>query len=338
MSSSSACLLLPAARVRVGDVLALLRGCHRLPPGLRPRLARLTGTALAAAAALGIGACGGSDATPPRSVVSVQLITSNLSPRVGEIIRVGATPQDAAGVPVQGVVCTFISDPPGVASVDVNGAVTALAVGTATITATCQGKSASVAITVRPREVSLTINKVGTGTGAVFALPSGNGTLYTYDQGTVVTLTASPVEGSTFGGWTGACQGAALTCTVTMDASKTVTATFNLCPTSYCGSISVPLISLNYTPSGFGFNWSGSVNLQFAPAPRSGIRIGVVLNAQSISGSGSTTGATTMQLQLSGGSVACALVNPSYLVITDLDRPTPALAIVTITWNKTGCP
>ncbi|MFN2590153.1 MAG: hypothetical protein ABR518_05240 [Actinomycetota bacterium] len=41
-----------------------------------------------------------------------------------------------------------------------------------------------------------------------------------------MTLTATAASGSTFTGWSGACSGTAATCTVTMDAAKTATATF----------------------------------------------------------------------------------------------------------------
>ncbi len=47
-----------------------------------------------------------------------------------------------------------------------------------------------------------------------------------YNPGTTVTLTAKANSGSTFTGWTGACLGNALTCTVTMNAASAVTATF----------------------------------------------------------------------------------------------------------------
>lgn len=48
----------------------------------------------------------------------------------------------------------------------------------------------------------------------------------TYDAGTVVTLTATPDTGNTFDGWDGDATGSASTMTITMDADKSVTATF----------------------------------------------------------------------------------------------------------------
>jgi hypothetical protein len=47
-----------------------------------------------------------------------------------------------------------------------------------------------------------------------------------YDTGTIVTLTAAPDAGSYFAGWSGDCTSLALTCKVTMDGDKDVTATF----------------------------------------------------------------------------------------------------------------
>ena len=43
---------------------------------------------------------------------------------------------------------------------------------------------------------------------------------------TLVTLKATPASKFTFGGWGGACSGTAVTCTVTVDAAKSVSATF----------------------------------------------------------------------------------------------------------------
>ncbi len=50
----------------------------------------------------------------------------------------------------------------------------------------------------------------------------------TLPSGTLVTLTATPKPGYTFGGWSGACSGTNPSCTVTMAAIKSVTAIFAL--------------------------------------------------------------------------------------------------------------
>jgi hypothetical protein len=77
---------------------------------------------------------------------------------------------------------------------------------------------------------SLTITTSGTGSGTVSSSPAGtscgSGCL-SFAAGTVVTLTATPNTGATFAGWSGACSGAG-GCTVTMNSSQAVIATFNL--------------------------------------------------------------------------------------------------------------
>ena len=77
----------------------------------------------------------------------------------------------------------------------------------------------------------LTVSRAGSGSGTVTLLP-GRDQLRSrlfrgIQSGTVVTLSATADGSSTFGGWTGACSGTG-SCTVTMDAAKTVTATFTL--------------------------------------------------------------------------------------------------------------
>ena len=80
---------------------------------------------------------------------------------------------------------------------------------------------------------SLTVSKLGTGSGTVTSNPAGINCGATcsgyFPSGTSVTLTATPAVGSTFAGWSGACTGTG-TCTVTIDPAKSVTATFNIAP------------------------------------------------------------------------------------------------------------
>jgi hypothetical protein len=79
---------------------------------------------------------------------------------------------------------------------------------------------------------TLAVNKTGTGGGTVTSSPSGIncGAICSasYNSGTVVTLTAQANTNSTFGGWSGCDSVSGATCSVTMNAAKTVTATFTL--------------------------------------------------------------------------------------------------------------
>jgi uncharacterized repeat protein (TIGR02543 family) len=128
---------------------------------------------------------------------------------------------------------------------------------------------------------SLTINTVGS--GSVALNPAGG----TYNDGTVVTLTATPVAGFQFNGWSGALTGSTNPATITMNANKSVTATFTaVSPSQFTltantvGSGSVDLnpaggvynsgtvVTLTATPAaGFQFSgWSGDLTGSTNPA------------------------------------------------------------------------
>ncbi|MFM7718416.1 MAG: InlB B-repeat-containing protein [Actinomycetota bacterium] len=95
----------------------------------------------------------------------------------------------------------------------------------------------------------LRLTKAGNGTGTVATSPTGFkcgssclSAQALYAPGTLVTLTATPSNGSGLAAWSGDCTGVALTCTVRMDRVRTVTATFGKLVTvsvSYSGSGSV---------------------------------------------------------------------------------------------------
>ena len=92
----------------------------------------------------------------------------------------------------------------------------------------------------------LTVTKSGTGSGSVAGtgISCGADCSETLAQNTVVVLTAAPVAGSTFAGWTGAgCSGTG-TCSVTMSAAQTVNAQFDV--------VVVPTFLLTVTKSGAG--------------------------------------------------------------------------------------
>ena len=77
----------------------------------------------------------------------------------------------------------------------------------------------------------LAVDLAADGTGTVTSVPAGitcgTDCATSYAPGEQVTLTAAPGAGSRFAGWGGACSGTALSCTVTMDQGRDVTATFH---------------------------------------------------------------------------------------------------------------
>lgn len=78
------------------------------------------------------------------------------------------------------------------------------------------------------RPSGLTVSAEGTGAGTVtapgIACPGDCAQAYLYNAS--VSVSATPAPGSSFAGWSGACSGTASPCTLTMGASKSVTATF----------------------------------------------------------------------------------------------------------------
>ena len=85
----------------------------------------------------------------------------------------------------------------------------------------------SVTATFAIRRYTLNVPRIGAGTvtSSPAGINCGVDCVEDYDAGTVVTLTPAPDAASSFAGWSGACSGTAA-CAVTMDAAKSVTATF----------------------------------------------------------------------------------------------------------------
>ncbi|WP_169249179.1 InlB B-repeat-containing protein [Candidatus Competibacter phosphatis] len=107
--------------------------------------------------------------------------------------------------------------------------------GACTGTANCTlsmttAKNVTATFTTLPK-YTLTVGKSGSGT--VTSNPAGincgSDCSEPYLNGTVVTLSATPASGYTFGGWSGACTGTG-NCTVTMSAARSVIATFKAIP------------------------------------------------------------------------------------------------------------
>ena len=154
----------------------------------------------------------------------------------------------AAGATALGK-CTLSA---GTCSLSVAGS--ALQSGANSVTATFLGSgtypsstSSIVTVTVTSGTTfALSVSLAGTGTGSVSSSPAGIACPSTcsanFTSGTVVKLTETPAAGSTFAGWSGACSGTG-SCSVTMSAAESVTATFNL---------NSPAVTLTPTSLNFG--------------------------------------------------------------------------------------
>src|SRR5947207_1489146 len=82
------------------------------------------------------------------SVASVAVAPATASLTVGQTVQLTATPKDSAGGTLTGRTVMWSSSNPSVATVSGSGLVTSVVVGTATITATSEGKAGSATVTV----------------------------------------------------------------------------------------------------------------------------------------------------------------------------------------------
>src|SRR5256714_170731 len=85
---------------------------------------------------------------PPAAVVSVDLTPPSATVQVGQTVQVTAIPRDANGNALSDRAVTWTSSNTSVAIVSPTGLVTGVVAGSATITATSEGKSGTASITV----------------------------------------------------------------------------------------------------------------------------------------------------------------------------------------------
>jgi len=126
--------------------------------------------------------------TAPVATVTVGPASANVV--VGTVQQFTATLKDAAGNVLTGRTVTWASNAVGVATVNGSGLVTGLVVGTATITATSEGKNGAAAVTVSSG-----------GGGVVLFQETFEDNAFAargwYDNTSVVTTTAQHITGST---------------------------------------------------------------------------------------------------------------------------------------------
>jgi hypothetical protein len=126
---------------------------------------------------------------------------------------------------------------------------------------------------------TLTVGKAGTGTGTVTSSPPGIDCgvdcSQDYDEGTVVTLTATPDTGSSFSGWSGDAD-----CSdsqVTMTAARSCTATFN----------GTKILSMTKLGDGSGTVTSSPIGLDCGPVCQAGFPQGSIVQPLAVADPGS---------------------------------------------------
>ncbi|GIW34849.1 hypothetical protein [Meiothermus sp.] len=162
---------------------------------------------------------------------------------------------------------------------------------------------------------ALSVNKNGTGSGTVTSSPSGINCGATcsgsFTQGATVTLAAAPASGSVFAGWSGSgCSGTG-SCTVTMSAAQSVTATFNTAPASTFN------LTVNKSGSGSGTVTSNPTGINCGATCSASFNAGasVTLSAAAASGatfagwSGACTGTGTCTVTMNAAQTVTATFN-----------------------------
>jgi YVTN family beta-propeller protein len=181
----------------------------------------------------------------------------------------------------------------------------------------------------------LSVTDAGTGSGTVSSNPSGincpGACSASYQSGTQVVLTATPAPGSMFSGWSGAGCPATGTCTVTMNAAESVTATFSPIPPVTLTVVEAGTGAGLVTSKPAGINCSSTSNQCAAPfAAGSQVTLSASASVGSSfsgwSGSG-CSGTGTCQVTLSADTTVTA---------TFKQKPTTNMLSVALTGGGSG--
>src|SRR5882672_2445637 len=260
-------------------------------------------------------------------VASVSMSPASATVLAGQAVQLTATPKDANGNSLSGRTVTWSSSNTAVAIADVNGNVTGIAPGSATITATSEGQSGTSAITVTNVPVaSVTVSPAsasiqqgqtvqltatpkdanGTAlTGRVVTWSSSNTSVASVNAGGLVTsgVAGSATITATSEGQSGT---SAITVTTVPVASVTVSPASASVPEGQTVQLTATPKSANGNPlTGRTITWSSS-NTSVATVSSSGLASGVV--------AGSATITATSEGQ--SGSSAITVTNVSVASVT----------------------
>ena len=167
--------------------------------------------------------------------------------------------------------------------------------GVSVMVSGADGTRSSVFVPLSVVRPQLNVTKTGTGSGTVTSSPAGincgGGCSTSFPSGTNITLTAAAANGSVFAGWSGGgCSGTNATCSLTLTASTSLSATFNSTAQSFSLAIDQPTAAVPQGGSATATatitranGYAGAVTVAFTGLP-SGLTI--ASNPTSITGDG----------------------------------------------------
>jgi parallel beta-helix repeat protein len=147
----------------------------------------------------------------PAPVASISVTPASASLDIGTTLQLAATTRDASGNVLSGRPVEWTSSAPAIATVSASGVVTAVSVGTASITATSEDKSAAATITVTDVTTGIPVYPGESIQAKVDAAPAG--ATFIIKPGRHVQQSVRPKDGNVFVGEPGAVldgQGAAI--------------------------------------------------------------------------------------------------------------------------------
>src|SRR5881396_3720701 len=259
-------------------------------------------------------------------VASVSVTPASATVAAGQSVQLTATPKDANGNPLSGRTVTWSSNNTSVAIADVNGNVTAIAPGSATITATSEGQSGTAAITVTSVPVaSVTVSPASASvqagqtiqltatpkdangnalTGRVVTWSSSNTSVATVNAGGFVTSSAA--GSATI---TAASEGKSGTSAITVTSVPVASVTVSPAPASVQAGQTLQLTAtpkdVNGNPlTGRTITWSSS-NTSVATVNSSGLVSGVVAGSATITATSEGQSGTSA-ITVTGAAPGCA--------------------------------
>jgi uncharacterized protein YjdB len=250
-------------------------------------------------------------------VASVVVSPAVVALDVGQTSQFAATPQDANGAPLTGRAISWTSGNTAVATVSTSGMVTAKAAGSATVTATSEGKSGSASITV----TQVPVASVDVTPASASLAPGGTVQLTAVARdGSGGALSGRPISWSTSNAQV-ATVGAGLVTSVAAGTAQIVASVEGKSDTATITVAVIPVASVEVTPAAADVAVGSTVRL----TPVAKDAAGAILSGRLMTWSTSSAQIATV----AAGLVTGVAAGTAYIVVTSEGKSDTATITVT---------